>query len=275
MSGPATGTVTLTMDGAIGVIRFANPPEGFMDEGTEAGLTAALDQVEGDAQVRAVILTGAQEGVFLRHYDVRVLEARSRQMAARGMRFTPDRPVPEPALHRNMRRIESSAKPYIAAINGAAMGGGYELALACDIRLAQAGDYPIGLPEVNLGILPGAGGTQRLPQLVGQARALEYCLTGRCFTPAEAATAGLVNACLPGPVLDHALAMARRMAQHPPLALAHIKRLIRGATPDPDRLALERTLFCDLMVRDEAMALMARMNDTGGDIRNPQGDQPV
>ena len=269
MSGPDTGTVTVSLGNGIAVIRFANPPEGFMDEGTEAGLTAALDQVEEDDAVRAVILTGAQEDVFIRHYDVRILEARSRKMAARGLVFTPDRPVPEPALHRNMRRIEQSAKPYIAAINGAAMGGGYELALACDIRLAQAGDYPIGLPEVNLGILPGAGGTQRLSLLVGQGRALEYCLTGRTFTPAEAAAAGLVNACVDGFVLDHALEIARRMVAHPPLALAHIKRLIRGAAPDPDRMALERTLFCDLMVQDEAIALMARMNSTGSDIRNP------
>lgn len=269
MSGPDTGTVHVSIAGAIAVIRFANPPEGFMDEGTEAGLTAAIDQVEADESVRAVILTGAQDGVFIRHYDVRVLEARSRALAARGMVFSPDRPVPEPALHRNMRRIESSAKPYIAAINGTAMGGGYELALACDIRLAQAGDYPIGLPEVNLGILPGAGGTQRLPLLVGQARALEYCLTGRTFQPHEAAAAGLVNACVQGAVLDHALDMARQMAAKPPLALAHIKRLIRGTTPDPDRLAMERTLFCDLMVQPDAIELMARMNRNGGDIREP------
>ena len=269
MSGPDTGRVEVTRDGAIAVIRFSNPPEGFMDEGTEAGLTAALDQTEADSSVRAVILTGGQEGVFIRHYDVRILEERARKMAARGMVFTPDRPVPEPALHRAMRRIEDSAKPHIAAINGATMGGGFELALACDIRLTQAGDYPIGLPEVNLGILPGAGGTQRLPLLVGQARALEYCLTGRTFAPDEAAAAGLVNACVTGPVLDHALAMARRMIANPPLALAHIKRLIRGASTDPDRMAQERTLFCDLMVQDEAIEIMARMNRNGGDIRNP------
>ncbi|MDP5347322.1 MAG: enoyl-CoA hydratase/isomerase family protein [Paracoccaceae bacterium] len=269
MSGPDTGKVDVTRDGAIAVIRFSNPPEGFMDEGTEAGLTAALDQIEADDAIRAVILTGGQAGVFIRHYDVRILEARARKMAARGMAFSPDRPVPEPALHRAMRRIESSAKPYIAAINGAAMGGGFELALACDIRLAQAGDYPIGLPEVNLGILPGAGGTQRLPLLVGQARALEYCLTGRTFLPQEAAEAGLVNACVAAPVLGHAAAMARRMIANPPLAVAHIKRLIRGATPDPEQMAVERTLFCDLMVQDEAIEIMARMNRNGGDIRNP------
>lgn len=269
MSGPDTGTVSVTQQDAIAVIRFSNPSEGFMDEGTEAGLTAAIDQVEADASVRAVILTGAQEGVFIRHYDVRILEDRARKMAARGMVFSPDRPVPEPALHRNIRRIENSPKPYIAAINGAAMGGGYELALACDIRLAQAGDYPIGLPEVNLGILPGAGGTQRLSLLVGQARALEYCLTGRTFSPGEAAVAGLVNACVDGPVLDHARAMALRMAVLPPRALAHIKHLIRGGMPDPLRMAEERTLFCDLMVQEDAINIMARMNRTGSDIRDP------
>lgn len=269
MSGPDTGTVTVTQEDTIAVIRFSNPPEGFMDEGTEAGLTSAIDQVEADSSVRAVILTGGQEGVFIRHYDVRILEDRARKMAARGMVFSMERPVPEPALHRNMRRIEASPKPYIAAINGAAMGGGYELALACDIRLAQTGDYPIGLPEVNIGLLPGAGGTQRLALLVGQARALEYCLTGRTFSPNEAMAAGLVNACVDGPVLDYARAMAHRMAANAPLALAHIKRLIRGGVPDPLRMAEERTLFCDLMVQPDAIDIMARMNAASRDIRDP------
>lgn len=269
MSGPDTGTVTVTQEDTIAVIRFSNPPEGFMDEGTEAGLTSAIDQVEADSSVRAVILTGGQEGVFIRHYDVRILEDRARKMAARGMVFSMERPVPEPALHRNMRRIEASPKPYIAAINGAAMGGGYELALACDIRLAQTGDYPIGLPEVSIGLLPGAGGTQRLALLVGQARALEYCLTGRTFSPNEAMAAGLVNACVDGSVLDHARAMARQMAANAPLALAHIKRLIRGGVPDPLRMAEERTLFCDLMVQPDAIDIMARMNAASRDIRNP------
>ena len=209
MSGPDTGRVTLdSPEPGIAVMRFSNPPEGYMDEGTEAGLRDALDRIETDATVRAVILTGAEAGVFIRHYDVRVLEARARKMAARGLRFSTDRPVPEPGLHACLRRIEQSPLPFVAAINGAAMGGGYELALACDIRLAQAGDYPIGLPEVRLGLLPGAGGTQRLAGLVGAARALEMVLTGTTLPPVQAAEAGLVGRCVDGPVLEAALRKA-------------------------------------------------------------------
>mgnify|MGYP005848087589 CR=1 FL=1 len=266
MSGPDTGRVTVEIDGPVAVLRFSNPPEGFMDEGTEAGLAEALERVEGDPAVRAVVLTGADAGVFIRHYDVRILEDRGRKLAARGYVFTTDRPVPETGFHASLRRIEGSAKPYVAAINGACMGGGYELGLACDIRMAEAGDYPIGLPEANIGVLPGAGGTQRLPRLIGEARALELMLTGRTLGPEEAARVGLVGSCVPAPVLAHALEMARGLAEKPAKTLAHIKRLVRGAAAEAARLADERTLFCDLMVSDEAIALMSRMNRGAGDI---------
>lgn len=270
MSGPDTGRVAFeTLSPGIAVLRFSNPPAGYMDEGTEAGLVAALDRIEGDGALRAVILTGGAPGVFIRHYDVRVLEARSRRMAARGMTFAPTRPVPEPMLHACLRRIETSPLPFIAAINGAAMGGGYELALACDIRLAEAGDYPIGLPEVKLGLLPGAGGTQRLAALVGQARALELILTGTTLPPDRAAEVGLVGRCVAGPVLEAALVVARDLAATPPAALAHVKALVRGGGADAAGLAAERTLFCDLMVSDESIGLMHRMNTGSDDIRDP------
>ncbi|MEM7271388.1 MAG: enoyl-CoA hydratase-related protein, partial [Pseudomonadota bacterium] len=119
-----------------------------------------------------------------------------------------------------------------------------------------------------VGILPGAGGTQRLPRLIGEARALEFMLTGRTVQPEEAARLGLASESVPD-VMAAAMAMAKGLAAKPPRALAHIKRLTRlGASEDG--LAAERTLFCDLMVSDEAIELMARMN-AGGDIRNPGG----
>jgi len=138
---------------------MVNDARGCLDPRSETELAAALDAIDADAALRAVVVTGTGGGVFVRHYDVVTLEARARQMAERGLSFSLDRPVPESPYLRCLRRIESSPRPFIAAIDGIAMGGGFELALACDLRLAQAGDYPIGLPEVNIGLLPGAGGT--------------------------------------------------------------------------------------------------------------------
>ena len=247
-----------TTDAQIALLRFHNPPQGYMDGATEAELESALDAIDAQAGLRVVVLTGTQDGVFIRHYDVGVLEERARKMQARGLTFSTERPVPESPIHRCLNRIETSDKIFIAALNGTAMGGGYELALACDLRIAQAGDYRIGLPESNIGLLPGAGGTQRLPALVGRGKALEYLLLGRSFGPGEAALAGLVNECCPGPALERALEIARALADKQPRALAHIKRLVRRA--DPAGLADERTLFCDLMVDAASIDLMTQMN---------------
>ena len=271
MSGPDTGTITQSQDGPIVTLTFENPPEGYMDKGTEAALARELEAVEANDTCRVVILTGGQEGVFIRHYDTRALEQQAEAMRKRGLSFSTDRAVPEPDLHRCFRLIEQSPKIYIAAINGAAMGGGYELALACDLRLAQAGDYPIGLPEVKIGLLPGAGGTQRLSDLVGRAKALEYILLGATFTPQEAEANGMVNACTPGPVFPAAKEMAGRLVALPQLALAHSKRLVRRTFEPSGIMADERTLFCDLMVRDDAVDLMQAMNTGSGDIRDPEG----
>jgi enoyl-CoA hydratase len=247
-------------DAGIAVLRFHNPPQGFMDAATETELGHALDLIDDREDLRVVVLSGAQDGVFIRHYDVGVLEARARKMQARGLTFSTDRPVPESPIHCCLDRIEASPRIFIAALNGTAMGGGYELALACDLRIAQAGDYRIGLPESNIGLLPGAGGTQRLPALVGQARALEYLLLGRTFTPRDAAAAGLVNECCPGPALERGLDIARALAAKQPRALAHIKRLVRQANRNHAECADERTLFCDLMVDPRSIDLMAQMN---------------
>jgi enoyl-CoA hydratase/carnithine racemase len=265
------GTIRIECDGPVATLLFSNPPDGYMDDGTEAALAVALDEVEGDAAIRAIVLTGADPGVFIRHFDVRVLEQRARKMAARGMRFAVERPVPETSLLASFRRIEDSPKPYLCALNGTAMGGGFELALCCDLRIAQDGPYDLGLPEVNLGLLPGAGGTQRLPRLVGTARALEIALLGRTVAPQEAARLGLVHECV-ADARARATALARALAAKPAAAIAHVKRLVRGAlaTPLEQGLAQERTLFCDLMVRPEAIDLMHEMNAGARDIRGPQ-----
>jgi enoyl-CoA hydratase/carnithine racemase len=252
----------------IAVIRLSNPPQGFMDDATEAGLEAALDAIDADEAVRVVVLTGGQPGVFVRHFDVGVLEQRARALVARGKRFDVSRPVPEAPIHRITRRIEADHRIWVAAINGFAMGGGFELALGCDLRVAEDGDYRIGLPETNIGLLPGGGGTQRLTRLVGPGRALEWMLLGRTFAPREAAQVGLVNACGEGPALEQGLAMARALLRRHPLALAHVKRLVRGASGlAPEQgFAHERTLFCDLFTTERTIGLMADFNGSGRSI---------
>ncbi len=263
--------LTIDRQDNIGIIRFSNPPLGYMDGETESELEAALTEVEGDPEMRAVIVTGADKEVFIRHFDVGVLFERSKAMAERGLTFDPARPVPESPIHKCYRRIEAMGKPFIAAINGTAMGGGFELALACDIRIVKDGPYDLGLPEVNLGILPGAGGTQRLTRLVGKAKALELMLLGRTLTPREATELGLASFCVDGDVLEKALEVASLLASRSPRAVGHIKDLIQGVSnrSSEDGFARERTLFCDLMVDERGLEEMGKMVAGERDIRDP------
>ncbi len=262
--------ITIDKDGAVAIVRFTNPPDGYMDADTVPEITAMLDTVEADNEIRAVILTGGLDDVFVRHYSVVELEERGRGLREAGASFSITNPVPERALHADFRRIEDSPKPFIAAINGTAMGGGFELALRCDFRIAQDGPYSLGLPEINIGILPGAGGTQRLSRIIGQAKTLELTLLGKTLSPKEAAAYGLVTECCDGPALDRALEIAHELASKSPHAVAHIKYLVRRSelVAPMDGLAAERTLFADLVGRDEAIDLMTEMNQGKRDIRD-------
>jgi len=145
-------------------------------------LDDAFGEAAGDARVRGLILTGAGEKAFVAGADIAELAAltpiEAREMARRGQRV--------------FRRLETMGKPSIAAINGYALGGGLELALACTLRVASP-NAQLGLPEVKLGLIPGAGGTQRLPRLVGRGPALEMLLTGDPVTAQQALAMGLVH----------------------------------------------------------------------------------
>lgn len=252
-----SGQAVVSMAGAVARIGFCNPDQGFMDRTMEDQLVAAVDRVCVDPAVRVCVLAGDAPGVFIRHYDLKPLAEQSAAMRAKGRTFSEDRPVREGGIHTAMRRMEDSAVIWVAALNGTAMGGGFELALACDLRIVQAGDHIFGLPEVNLGILPGAGGTQRLPRLVGLSRALAMTLTGDTLSPQQMADWGLALACVPDAEAA-AMALADRLAGKPAKALSHIKSLVRRASmADADLLAAERTLFCDLMVQDDAARLLA------------------
>lgn len=259
----------------VALVTIANPPEGYMDQGTLAELDELTRSLEADDGVGAIVFTGGVDGVFIRHYDVRILEKMGSDLRDRGIQFSDRRPVPERDIDQIFRRMETGAKPTIAAINGVCLGGGLEFALACDLRVAAAGDYGLGPIEINIGILPGAGGTVKLARLIGVAKALELCLLGRAVGPDEALALGLVNEVAAGDVVERSMALGRQLAAKPPKALAHIKRLIRSSAPAADDalLALERTLFLDLLVSDEAVSLMGAMNRGEFDVRTGPADE--
>jgi len=196
-----------------------------------AELESRVARVSGVQEVRAVVLTGAGDKAFCAGAD---LKERATMSEAEVRAFLG-------GLRRTFRAIETSSTIFIAAINGSALGGGTELALTCDLRIA-APAAELGLTEVRLGIIPGGGGTQRLPRLVGPGRAKDLILTGRRLNAAEAFAIGLVQRLAPeGRLLEVALAVAEQIAENAPLAVAAAKRAIdRGLDLDMEAgLALE------------------------------------
>jgi enoyl-CoA hydratase len=209
--------------------------------------------LDGDAGVGAVVLTGEGEKAFVAGADISVLQKQGvldgRENARRGQALT--------------LCIENCSKPVLAAINGFALGGGLELALACDVRLA-ATTAKLGLPEVSLGIIPGYGGTQRLPRLVGSGTALRMILGGDAVAADEALRIGLVcEVPEPGDLLNKCKELARRMVSRGPSALRLAKQAVRrGAHLTlADGLALEADLFGIVSSTDEMKEGMAAFLD--------------
>jgi enoyl-CoA hydratase len=180
-------------------------------------LWAALDEAEADAALRALVLTGAGEKAFVAGADIRELKERTpvSHLAAGG---------------RLDLRIEGLQKPVVAAVNGYALGGGCELAMACTLRVASE-HARFGQPEINLGIIPGMGGTQRLSRLCGVGHALRLCLTGDIIDAQEAHRIGLANYLVPaGELLPFAVELAGKLGKKPPVALRAARdAVLRGA----------------------------------------------
>lgn len=264
--------ILISDDGPVAIIRFENPPMGYMNMEMVKELDRIVAAYEADDKVRALVFTGGIENVFIRHYDVAEIVAAGDFVQASG-RTADD--IAEAArgetdISRLFDRLERLPKPTIAAINGMCMGGGFEFALCCDIRLAGAGAYTIGLPETNVGIFPGAGGTQRLPRAVGEARALELILRGRVVGPGEAADLGLVHRYVEsGDVVDVAVSLGKELALKTPGALAAAKAMVKGAASKPlaEGLADERAVFMRMLLEDpDAMARMRDFLSGGGEI---------
>jgi enoyl-CoA hydratase/carnithine racemase len=213
-------------------------------------LQAELDRAAGRKALRCVVLTGQGTKAFCAGAD---LKERKTMGAEEVQAFLA-------GLKAALRAIESSPKVFLAAVNGAALGGGCELALACDLRIASA-EAEMGLPEVSLGIIPGGGGTQRLARAIGVARAKDLILTARRIRGEEAAALGLVSRAVPPERLrEEALAWARQVARNAPVSLRQAKRAIDGgfALPLDEALDLEQRMYQDCLgTRDRVEALQA------------------
>ncbi|MPQ97354.1 enoyl-CoA hydratase/isomerase family protein [Modestobacter sp. I12A-02628] len=246
--------VTLQVEDGVGTIRLDRPKMNAIDAQLHHEVRAAAMEAGERADVRAVVIYGG-ERVFAAGADIKAMaELDGHTMVAWGRE-----------LQHSFRTVARLPKPVIAAVTGYALGGGYELALCADFRVLGT-NAKIGQPEILLGVIPGAGGTQRLARLVGPAKAKDLVFTGRHVGAEEALELGLADAVVPdADVYATSVAMARKFAAGPPLALAAAKRAIdEGLDGDLDRgLALESELFAGLFGTEDQQTGMRSFLESG------------
>ncbi len=244
---PYTNIVVETR-GKVGLVTLHRPQAlNALNDALVDELAAALGTFETDDAIGAIVITGSDKA-FAAGADITAMQAMSYIDAYKGDFIT-----------RNWERVRSCRKPVIAAVAGYALGGGCELAMMCDIILA-ADTAQFGQPEVRLGVLPGAGGTQRLPRAVSKAKAMDMCLTARTMDAAEAERAGLVSRVVPAArLLDEALAVAERIAGYSLPAVMMIKECINRAYESPlaEGLLFERRTFHAAFALDDQKEGMA------------------
>ena len=235
------GPVKLETRGDLAIAWLDRPPANSISPEVVAALRSAWDAIVGDDRVRAVVFASANPMLFCAGADIKAFQ----KMDAEAGRDLLEQ------MHGLLRELERSRVVTIAAVNALAFGGGCELAMACDFRIA-AESASFGQPEINLGIIPGFGGTQRLPRLVGEAKALELNLTGEPIGAEEAAEYGLATRVVPDhELLDTAVAWARKLAGQAPLAVRQIKGL--AAVSDLDAgLEAEKQGFASVFVSEDA-----------------------
>jgi enoyl-CoA hydratase/carnithine racemase len=226
----------------VGTIRLDRPPVNALNEQVAREIDAAVEQARTDDDVKAVVVWGGEK-VFAAGADIKEM---SDLDAVTMYRYIGE-------FQDVFTRLERLPKVTIAAINGYALGGGCELSMACDLRIA-ADDAQLGQPEILLGVIPGAGGTQRMPRLVGVGRAKEIIYSGRFVKAEEALAIGLVNEVVPAAdVYQHALTRAARYASGPTVALMAAKQVIQNGI-DADMatgLLLERQGFAALFATED------------------------
>lgn len=226
--------IRIDREDAVAILTIDHPPANALSQRALAELQASLSVVGDDDRVRALVLTGEGDRYFVAGADISEMESSPEETkirTERGQRLT--------------LSMERSRLPIIAAINGYALGGGLELAMACDLRIARAGTR-VGQPEVKLGLIPGWGGTQRLPRIIGRGPALALLMTGDMIDAEEALRIGLVDEVVAAEELrPRALLLAQKLANQSPVAIAAIKRAMADGLELPlaEGLAAELDAF--------------------------------
>jgi len=235
-------TLLVTREESFVVVTLNRPPANAISEGLLRDLDDVLRSLENDEAVRAIIITGAGDRIFCAGADLG--SAFSGGDLQGFIRFG----------NGVLRRIERFPKPVIAAMNGHALGGGCEIAMACHLRLLKDGAR-MGQTETNLGIIPGYGGTQRMPRLIGKTKALEYLILGTQVGSAECLVVGLVNRVVKdADVLDEARALARQIARRPPVAVRMVIEAVDDGlhAPIDQALAIETRAFMQSFRTEDA-----------------------
>jgi len=228
--------VEFSKEGGVGIISLNRPPANSYNRDFIEALGRAIEQAATDPEVRVVIVRSALERFFSGGADIKAFSENPPDVNMSMVR----------RAHEVLNRIARIPRIFIAEIAGHALGGGLEITLACDVRFAAQGEYRLGLPEVTLGLLPGTGGTQRLPRLIGWGKALELMASGQTFTPEEAHRLGIVERLYPDrdTLVQETRRFAETLAQGAGLAIAHIKRAVHEGLDRSleDGLRLEREL---------------------------------
>ncbi|PWA09438.1 enoyl-CoA hydratase [Pueribacillus theae] len=235
--------ISVTKNNGIATVVIDNPPMNALGDQVRTELLEAFKDLKADHEVVAIILTGAGERAFMAGADIKEFNESGNPHK--------NKPVEEENV---FNFIESIPKPTIALINGYALGGGLELALTCDIRIAEE-HAKFGLPEVKLGLLPGGGGTQRLPRIVGPSKAKELMFTGDHIPAEEALQLNMISKVVPkGEGMKAAIQLAEKVANHSLQALSRIKRLVNEGSELPldEGLVIERQLFSELFETKDA-----------------------
>jgi enoyl-CoA hydratase len=238
--------ITTEMHEAVALVTIDNPPVNALSTALLEELEAELDRLDRDPGVRAIVLTGAGERAFVAGANIKEFPA---------LRDADSDAGPARGLQRVGHRMDASATPLIAAIRGFCLGGGLELAMCCDVRICSD-DAKLGQPEIKLGLIPGGGGTQRLPRLVGAGRAMLLNLTGEPVDADTALSFGLVERVVPATeVISAALELATKLAAQSPTAMAALRELARTTRDLPleEGLRREGDVFLQCLRSDDGI----------------------